>query len=181
MASRTEVTAMRWILKMIEDYRVKVASIEDKKKTVTSKCEEEIQRAAEAIRARYAKKVENMDTEQASYQTLINFNIEHLKMITGGLTPEQFAAMTHEEQMKIVVVIPGDEDQDDTENEQPEIDSLEEDEVQDTPSEEEDEEDAVPVEDADTTEFVHPSSYDHEDEDEDEDHFSSSVDDLPFD
>nr|DAO41168.1 MAG TPA: hypothetical protein [Crassvirales sp.] len=181
MASRTEVTAMRWILKVIEDYNAKVAGLEEKKTVVTSKCEEEAQRAAqraaEAVRARYAKKLEAMGVEEESYKTLIDLNAEHLKKLTGGLSPKEFADLSHDEQMKIVVVIPSEEDQEEAEDEQPDIDTTEEDETPDLgPEEEEDE--VVPVEDADTTEFVHPASYDHEEEDKDP--FSSSIDDLPF-
>lgn len=172
MASRTEVTAMRWILKVIEDYNAKVAGLEEKKTVVASKCEEEAQRAAqraaEAVRARYAKKIEAMGVEEESYKTLIDLNAEHLKKLTGGLSPKEFADLSHDEQMKIVVVIPSEEDQEEAEDEQP---NLEE-------PEEEDDDDTVPVEDADTTEFVHPASYDHEEEDKDP--FSSSIDDLPF-
>jgi hypothetical protein len=181
MASRTEVTAMRWILKVIEDYNAKVAGLEEKKTVVASKCEEEAQRAAqraaEAVRARYAKKLEAMGVEEESYKTLIDLNAEHLKKLTGGLSPKEFADLSHDEQMKIVVVIPSEDDQEEAEDEQPELDAPEEDETPDLgPEEEEDE--VVPVEDADTTEFVHPASYDHEEEDKDP--FSSSIDDLPF-
>lgn len=172
MASRTEVTAMRWILKVIEDYNAKVAGLEEKKTVVASKCEEEAQRAAqraaEAVRARYAKKLEAMGVEEDSYKTLIDLNAEHLKKLTGGLSPKEFADLSHDEQMKIVVVIPSDEDQEESEDEQPDLND----------PEEEDDDDTVPVEDADTTEFVHPSSYDHEEEDKNP--FSSSIDDLPF-
>lgn len=172
MASRTEVTAMRWILKVIEDYNTKVAGLEEKKTVVASKCEEEAQRAAqraaEAVRARYAKKLEAMGVEEESYKTLIDLNAEHLKKLTGGLSPKEFADLSHDEQMKIVVVIPSEEDQ-----EEPE-----EDETPDLDPEEEDEDDTIPVEDADTTEFVHPASYDHEEESKSS--FSSSIDDLPF-
>lgn len=172
MASRTEVTAMRWILKVIEDYNAKVAGLEEKKTVVASKCEEEAQRAAqraaESVRARYAKKLEAMGVEEESYKTLIDLNAEHLKKLTGGLSPKEFADLSHDEQMKIVVVIPSEEDQ-----EEPE-----EDETPDLDPEEEDEDDTIPVEDADTTEFVHPSSYDHEEEDKVPS--SSSIDDLPF-
>nr|DAY00093.1 MAG TPA: hypothetical protein [Crassvirales sp.] len=182
MASRTEVTAMRWILKVIEDYNAKVAGLEEKKTVVASKCEEEVQRAAqraaEAVRARYAKKLEAMGVEEESYKTLIDLNAEHLKKLTGGLSPKEFADLSHDEQMKIVVVIPSEEDQEETEEEQPDLDAPEEDETPDLDPEEEDDNDTVPVEDADTTEFVHPSSYDHEEEDKDP--FSSSIDDLPF-
>lgn len=180
MASRTEVTAMRWILKVIEDYNAKVAGLEEKKTVVASKCEEEAQRAAqraaEAVRARYAKKLEAMSVEEESYKTLIDLNAEHLKKLTGGLSPKEFADLSHDEQMKIVVVIPSEDDQEEAEDEQPELDAPEEDETPDLDPEEGD--DALPVEDADTTEFVHPSSYDHEEEDKDP--FSSSIDDLPF-
>lgn len=181
MASRTEVTAMRWILKVIEDYNAKVAGLEEKKTVVASKCEEEAQhaaqRAAEAVRARYAKKLEAMGVEEESYKTLIDLNAEHLKKLTGGLSPKEFADLSHDEQMKIVVVIPSEEDQEEAEDEQPDIDTTEEDETPDLgPEEEEDE--VVPVEDADTTEFVHPSSYDHEEEDKDPS--SSSIDDFHF-
>lgn len=171
MASRTEVTAMRWILKVIEDYNAKVAGLEEKKTVVASKCEEEAQRAAqraaEAVRARYAKKLEAMGVEEESYKTLIDLNAEHLKKLTGGLSPKEFADLSHDEQMKIVVVIPSEEDQEEAEDETPDLDP-----------EEEDEDEVVPVEDADTTEFVHPASYDHEEEKKDS--FSSSIDDLPF-
>lgn len=183
MASRTEVTAMRWILKVIEDYNAKVAGLEEKKTVVASKCEEEAQRAAqraaEAVRARYAKKLEAMGVEEESYKTLIDLNAEHLKKLTGGLSPKEFADLSHDEQMKIVVVIPSEEDQEEAEEEQPDLEEPEEDETPDLDPEEEDDNDTVPVEDADTTEFVHPSSYDHEEEDKDP--FSSSIDDLPFD
>lgn len=182
MASRTEVTAMRWILKVIEDYNAKVAGLEEKKTVVASKCEEEAQRAAqraaEAVRARYAKKLEAMGVEEESYKTLIDLNAEHLKKLTGGLSPKEFADLSHDEQMKIVVVIPSEEDQEETEDEQPELDAPEGEETPDLDPEEEDDNDTVPVEDADATEFVHPSSYDHEEEDKDP--FSSSIDDLPF-
>lgn len=182
MASRTEVTAMRWILKVIEDYKSKVAGIEEKKTVVASKCEEEAQRAAqraaEAVRARYAKKLEAMGVEEESYKTLIDLNAEHLKKLTGGLSPKEFADLSHEEQMKIVVVIPSDEDQDEAEDKQPDIEEPEEDETPDLDPEEESDDDIIPVENAETTEFVHPSSYDHEEEDKDP--FSSSIDDLPF-
>lgn len=182
MASRTEVTAMRWILKVIEDYNAKVAGLEEKKTVVASKCEEEAQRAAqraaEAVRARYAKKLEAMGVEEESYKTLIDLNAEHLKKLTGGLSPKEFADLSHDEQMKIVVVIPSEEDQEEAEEEQPDLEEPEEDETPDLDPEEEDDNDTVPVEDADTTEFVHPSSYDHEEEDKDP--FSSSIDNLPF-
>lgn len=182
MASRTEVTAMRWILKVIEDYNSKVAGIEEKKTVVASKCEEEAQRAAqraaEAVRARYAKKLEAMGVEEESYKTLIDLNAEHLKKLTGGLSPKEFSDLSHEEQMKIVVVIPSDEDQDEAEEEQPDLDAPEEDEEADLDPEEDSDDDIIPVEDADTTEFVHPSSYDHEEESKSS--FSSSIDDLPF-
>lgn len=172
MASRTEVTAMRWILKVIEDYNAKVAGLEEKKTVVASKCEEKAQRAAqraaEAVRARYAKKLEAMGVEEESYKTLIDLNAEHLKKLTGGLSPKEFADLSHDEQMKIVVVIPSEEDQEEAE----------EDETPDLDPEEEDEDDTIPVEDADTTEFVHPASYDHEEESKSS--FSSSIDDLPF-
>lgn len=181
MASRTEVTAMRWILKVIEDYNAKVAGIEEKKTVVASKCEEEAQRAAqraaEAVRARYAKKLEAMGVEEESHKTLIELNAEHLKKLTGGLSPKEFADLSHDEQMKIVVVISSEEDQEEPEDEQPDLEEPEEDETPDLgPEEEEDK--VVPVEDADTTEFAHPASYDHEEEDKDP--FSSSIDDLPF-
>ena len=121
MASRTEVTAMRWILKVIEDYNVKVAGLEEKKTVVASKCEEEAQRAAqraaEAVRARYAKKLEAMDVEEESYKTLIELNAEHLKKLTGGLSPKEFADLSHDEQMKIVVVIHSEDDQEEAEDE----------------------------------------------------------------
>lgn len=182
MASRTEVTAMRWILKVIEDYNAKVSGLEEKKTVVASKCEEEAQRAAqraaEAVRARYAKKLEAMGVEEESYKTLIDLNAEHLKKLTGGLSPKEFADLSHDEQMKIVVVIPSEEDQEEAEDEQPDLDAPEEEETPDLDPEEEDEDDIVPVEDADTTEFVHPASYDHEEEHKDP--FSSSIDDLPF-
>ena len=182
MASRTEVTAMRWILKVIEDYNAKVAGLEEKKTVVASKCEEEAQRAAqraaEAVRARYAKKIEAMGVEEESYKTLIDLNAEHLKKLTGGLSPKEFADLSHDEQMKIVVVIPSEGDQEEAEEEQPDLEEPEEDETPDLDPEEEDNNDTVPVEDADTTEFVHPASYDHEEEDKDP--FSSSIDDLPF-
>lgn len=182
MASRTEVTAMRWILKVIEDYNAKVAGLEEKKTVVASKCEEEAQRAAqraaEAVRARYAKKLEAMGVEEESYKTLIDLNAEHLKKLTGGLSPKEFADLSHDEQMKIVVVIPSEEDQEEAEDEQPDLEDPEEDETPDLDPEEEDDDDTVPVEDADTTEFVHPSSYDHEEEGKSS--FSSSIDDLPF-
>lgn len=182
MASRTEVTAMRWILKVIEDYNAKVAGLEEKKTVVASKCEEEAQRAAqraaEAVRARYAKKLEAMGVEEESYKTLIDLNAEHLKKLTGGLSPKEFADLNHDEQMKIVVVIPSEEDQEEAEDEQPDLEEPEEDETPDLDPEEEDDNDTVPVEDADTTEFVHPSSYDHKEEHKDP--FSSSIDDLPF-
>lgn len=182
MASRTEVTAMRWILKVIEDYNAKVAGLEEKKTVVASKCEEEAQRAAqraaEAVRARYAKKIEAMGVEEESYKTLIDLNAEHLKKLTGGLSPKEFADLSHDEQMKIVVVIPSEEDQEEAEDEQPDLDAPEEEETPDLDPEEEDEDDIVPVEDADTTEFVHPASYDHEEEKKDT--LSSSIDDLPF-
>ena len=181
MASRTEVTAMRWILKVIEDYNAKVANLEEKKTVVASKCEEEAQRAAqraaEAVRARYAKKMEAMGVEEESYKTLIDLNAEHLKKLTGGLSPKEFADLNHDEQMKIVVVIPSEEDKEEAEDEQPDLDIPEEDEELDLEPEEEDDNNTVPVEDADTTEFVHPASYDHE---EKKDTFSSSIDDLPF-
>ena len=182
MASRTEVTAMRWILKVIEDYNAKVAGLEEKKTVVASKCEEEAQRAAqraaEAVRARYAKKLEAMGVEEESYKTLIGLNAEHFKKLTGGLSPKEFADLSHDEQMKIVVVIPSNEDQDEAEDEQPDIEEPEEDETPDLDPEEEGDDDIIPVEDAETTEFVHPSSYDHEKEDKDP--FSSSIDDLTF-
>lgn len=181
MASRTEVTAMRWILKVIEDYNAKVAGLEEKKTVVASKCEEEAQsaaqRAAEAVRVRYAKKLEAMGVEEESYKTLIDLNAEHLKKLTGGLSPKEFADLSHNEQMKIVVVIPSEEDQEEAEDEQPDLDAPEEDEIPDLDPEEKEDE-VVPVENADTTEFVHPASYDHEEEDEDP--FSSSINDLPF-
>lgn len=181
MASRTEVTAMRWILKVIEDYNAKVAGIEEKKTVVASKCEEEAQRAAqraaEAVRARYAKKLEAMGVEEESYKTLIELNAEHLKKLTGGLSPKDFADLSHDEQMKIVVVIPSEDDQEEAENEQPDLEEPEKDETPDLDPEEE-EDDIIPVEDADTTEFVHPASYDHEEEKKDS--FSSSIDNLPF-
>lgn len=181
MASRTEVTAMRWILKVIEDYNAKVAGLEEKKTVVASKCEEEAQRAAqraaEAVRARYAKKIEAMGVEEESYKTLIDLNAEHLKKLTGGLSPKEFADLSHDEQMKIVVVIPSEEDQEEAEEEQPDLEEPEEDETPDLDPEEEEDE-VVPVEDVDTTEFVHPASYDHEEEKKDS--FSSSIDDLPF-
>lgn len=173
---------MRWTLKVIEDYNAKVAGLEEKKTVVASKCEEEAQRAAqraaEAVRARYAKKLEAMGVEEESYKTLIDLNAEHLKKLTGGLSPKEFADLSHDEQMKIVVVIPSEEDQEEAEDEQPDLEEPEEDEAPDLDTEEEDDNDTVPVEDADTTEFVHPSSYDHEEEDKDP--FSSSIDDLPF-
>ena len=182
MASRTEVTAMRWILKVIEDYNAKVAGLEEKKTVVASKCEEEAQRAAqraaEAVRARYAKKLEAMGIEEESHKALIDLNAEHLKKLTGGLSPKEFADLSHDEQMKIAVVIPSEEDQEEAEEEQPDLEEPEEDETPDLDPEEEDDNDTVPVEDADTTEFVHPSSYDHGEEDKDP--FSSSIDDLPF-
>lgn len=182
MASRIEVTAMRWILKVIENYNAKVVGLEEKKTVVASKCEEEAQRAAqyaaEAVRARYAKKIEAMGAEEESYKTLIDLNTEHLKKLTGGLSPKEFADLSHDEQMKIVVVIPSEEDQEGAEDEQPDLEEPEEDETPDLDPEEEDDNDTVPVEDADTTEFVHPASYDHEDEKKDA--FSSSIDDLPF-
>ena len=138
-----------------------MAGIEEKKTVVASKCEEEAQRAAqraaEAVRARYAKKLEAMGVEEESYKTLIDLNAEHLKKLTGGLSHE---------------------DQDEVEDEQPDIEEPEEDETPDLEPEEEGDDDIIPVEDAETTEFVHPSSYDHEDEDKDP--FSSSIDDLPF-
>lgn len=162
---------MRWILKVIEDYNAKVAGLEEKKTVVASKCEEEAQRAAqraaEAVRARYAKKLEAMSVEEESYKTLIELNAEHLKKLTGGLSPKEFADLSHDEQMKIVVVIPSEEDQEEAEEKQPDLDA---------PEEEDDE--VITVKDADTTEFVHPASYDHEDEKKDT--FSSSIDDLPF-
>lgn len=178
MASRTEVTAMRWILKVIEDYNSKVAGLEEKKTVVASKCEEEAQRAAqraaEAVRARYAKKIEAMGVEEESYKTLIDLNAEHLKKLTGGLSPKEFADLSHDEQMKIVVVIPSEEDQEEAEDEQPDLEEPEEDETPDIDPEEEDEDDTILVEDADTTEFVHPASYDHEEESKSS--FSSSID-----
>lgn len=182
MASRTEVTAMRWILKVIEDYNAKVAGLEEKKTVVASKCEEEAQRAAqraaEAVRARYAKKLEAIGVEEESYKTLIDLNAEHLKKLTGGLSPKEFADLSHDEQMKIVVVIPTDEDKEEDEDEQPDLEEPEEEEESDLNPEDEDDNDTAPVEDADTTEFVHPASYDHEEEKKDS--FSSSIDDLPF-
>ena len=172
---------MRWILKVIEDYNAKVTGLEEKKTVVASKCEEEAQRAAqraaEAVRARYAKKIEAMGVEEESYKTLIDLNAEHLKKLTGGLSPKEFADLSYEEQMKIVVVIPSDEDQEEAEDEQPDLDAPEEDEEADLDPEEE-EDKVVPVEDADTTEFIHPASYDYEEEKKDP--FSSSIDNLPF-